>query len=281
MANNTYDKLINWLKNNPIIAALIFGFVLYTSVGKIIETNNLIKGGLSGKETTEQKESKPEENNPSNESKPSIESRVEKPTSDASKGKVSTESSKHPTTKSSPDVSNSHAGKEIREPEVTNYAQFLNTSIKNSPSSVEVCVTITDKSGKALGSESSAIAEVYRQSGKSGKTGLFRSTFLKSAEFQELREGNSEVMEKLNLLAYTDFVAIGAITYSYREGKLVDETIVCSITLSMDIISASTQSIEKSFTLTNINGNGATEDQAREKAFQKLLDNYYTNYSTL
>jgi hypothetical protein len=277
MANNTYDKLINWLKDNPLIAIVIFGFVLFTSVGKIFEAEKLIKERLFGKETTEQVESNPEETPPTDAYKPSLESQVVQPPSNTSEGKISKEKSSSP---SYPDRSNQPESRQYEASQV-NYANFLNTALKNSPSGIDICVTITDEAGKALGSESSAIAEVYSQSGKTGKTGLFRSTFLKRAEFHELREGNNEVIEKLGLANYTDFVAIGTISYAFRDGKLVEETVVCSITLAMDIISANTQSIEKSFTLSNINGNGATEDQARENAFQKLLDNYYTNYSTL
>ncbi|MCB9284735.1 MAG: hypothetical protein H6563_11720 [Lewinellaceae bacterium] len=170
---------------------------------------------------------------------------------------------------------------EKSEPVSFDYTSFLNTNFKNSPASTEVAVTITSKSGNVLNSEANAIAGIYTQTGNKGFIGLFRSSFIKKSGFQELREGNSDILEKLGLESYTDYVALGTIDYSFRDGTLVDGTIVCTITLKMDILSTSSQSIFKSFSISSINGNGATEDQAKENAFQKVLNTYYSQYSSL
>jgi hypothetical protein len=95
-----------------------------------------------------------------------------------------------------------------------------------------------------------------------------------------LCEGNSEIIQKLNLRSYADYLAVGRINFAKRSGSLVDGTIVCTASISMNIISISNNSLEKSFTISNANGNGATESQAKEEAFQKLLDRYYNEHSS-
>jgi hypothetical protein len=157
------------------------------------------------------------------------------------------------------------------------YRSYINTSLNKS----NVSVTIIDGNGKVNTDVSNEIANIYKKSGKSASTGLIRSNFIGKPEFQELREGNSSVIDKLNLRSYTDYLAIGKFQYSMRDGKLVDGTIVCSASISMTIISTQRGTIEQSFTISNANGNGVTQDQAQEEAFQKLLDLYFNKHSTL
>ncbi|MBK6621328.1 MAG: hypothetical protein IPG32_10790 [Saprospirales bacterium] len=116
---------------------------------------------------------------------------------------------------------------------------------------------------------------------RKGTTGLFKSNFLKSPEFRELREGNTDILQKLDLQAYADYIALGTLKSTFREGKLVDGTFVCTVTLNMDIISTSSQSIIQSFRISNVNGNGATEDQAQENAPNKLWNIYFSDHTSL
>lgn len=160
------------------------------------------------------------------------------------------------------------------------YSAYINTSITNSSGKTNIAVTVVDESGNLSSSISSSIASIYSQTGNSGNTGLIRSSFLHKPGFQELAEGNSEIIDKLNLKTHTDYVAIGKISYSIRKGTLVDATYVCTVSLTMNIISANQRSLSKSFTCT-ANGNGATEDQAKEYAIEKLLNKYISEYSSI
>lgn len=163
---------------------------------------------------------------------------------------------------------------ELREED---FSSYINTSSNKS----NIAVIIVDANGNISPDASSAIANIYKKSGKSTSTGLIRSIFLKKPEFEELKEGNSNIIERLKLKSYTDNLAIGKITYSIRKGTLVDETIVCTASISMSIISIINKSIEQSFTISNANGNGVTESQAQGNAFQKLLDKYFIERSSL
>jgi len=157
------------------------------------------------------------------------------------------------------------------------YTSFINTSSEKS----EVSIIILDASGNISNSVSSAIAKVYRKAGKIASTGLIRSSFVGKPQFRELCEGNSGVIEKLKVSSYTDYLAIGKINFAVRPGKLVDGTIVCNASILITIISTQRKSIAQSFTISNANGNGVDESQAKDDALQKLLNKYYNEYSTL
>ncbi len=160
------------------------------------------------------------------------------------------------------------------------YESYINPSITNSGTSTDVSVTIVDENGNNIASVSSAIANVYNQTGKKGNTGLLRSSFIHKAGFQELYEGNSDIITKLKLSSHTDYLAIGKIKYSMRQGTLVEGTIICTVSLAMNIISVNSKTLTKSFSF-SVNGNGATEFQAKEEADKILVNVYYNEYSSL
>jgi hypothetical protein len=163
---------------------------------------------------------------------------------------------------------------------IEDYSTYINTASTKSDSKTNIAVTIVDESGNISSSISGSIANVYNQTGNNGITGLLRSSFIKSSGFQELFEGNSEIIEKLKLSSRTDYVALGRIGYSTRKGTLVDGTYVCTVSISVSIISPSQKSIAKSFSFSE-NGNGASETQAQNAATEKLINKYYTEYSSL
>jgi len=160
------------------------------------------------------------------------------------------------------------------------FSSYINTSITNSSGKTNIAVTVVDENGNISSSMSSSIANIYNQTGNSGNTGLIRSSFINKSGFQELFEGNSEIIEKLKLSSHTDYVALGRIQYLIRKGTLVDGTYVCTASITMSIISANQKSIAKSFNFSE-NGNGATETQAQEAATEKLINKYYNEYSSL
>ena len=162
---------------------------------------------------------------------------------------------------------------------IEDFGSYLNSSITNT-SSTDIAVTVVDENGNIASSISSSIANIYTQTGNNGKTGLIRSSFLHKSGFQELFEGNSEIIGKLKLNKHADYVAIGKISYSIRKGTSVDATFVCTVSLNMNIISANQKGLVKSFTC-SANGNGATEGQAKEYAIDKFLNKYISEYSSI
>lgn len=176
-----------------------------------------------------------------------------------------------------PLISPKQPGNLESKPKEENYTSFINTASKKS----EVSVMILDASGNILNSVSSAIAKVYSKIGRIASIGLIRGSFVGRPQFRDLCEGNSEVIERLGLRSYTDYLAIGKINFALRPGKLVDGTIICNASISVTIISTQSKSITQSFTISNANGNGADESQAKENALQKLLNEYYNEYTSL
>lgn len=160
------------------------------------------------------------------------------------------------------------------------FSSYINTSITNSSGKTNIAVTVVDENGNISSSLSSSIANIYNQTGNSGNTGLIRSSFIHKSGFQELFEGNSEIIEKLKLSSHADYIALGKIRYSMRKGALVDGTIICTASLTMSIVSVNQKSIAKSFTFSE-NGNGVSETHAQEAATEKLINKYYNEYSSL
>ncbi len=172
----------------------------------------------------------------------------------------------------------SEPSQRIAEPK-EDFSSYLNSSISNS-GSTDVSVTILEN-GSSASSISSSVANIYRQNGYNSSTGLIRSSFIGNSGFRELEEGNSDIIGKLRLSDYTDYLVIGRINVSYREGTVVAGTTVCNASISVNIINAKSKNISNSFTISDVNANGATQTQAKEKALQRLLENYSNQYSSL
>lgn len=163
---------------------------------------------------------------------------------------------------------------------IEDFSSYINRSITNSSDITNIAVTVVDELGNISSSISSSIASIYNQSGNQSNTGLIRSSFIHKSGFQELFEGNSEIIDKLKLYNHADYIAIGKISYSYRNGNLIEETFVCTISLNINIISSNEKHLYKSITLSAI-GNGVTEYQSKEYAIEKLLSKFKTEYSSL
>jgi translation elongation factor EF-Ts len=164
--------------------------------------------------------------------------------------------------------------------ESEDFSSYINKYISKLNDKTNIAVTVVDGNGNISSSISSSIANIYTQKGNNGNTGLLRSSFINQLGFQELFEGNSEIIEKLRLSTYTDYIAIGRIRYSIQKGTLVDRTFVCTASITVSIISANKKSIAKSFAFLE-NGNGVSEAQALEEATQKIIRKFYNDYSTL
>jgi len=159
---------------------------------------------------------------------------------------------------------------------VKDYAAFVNQSICQK---VDISILIIDTKGKNFPEASNAVAEVYTQSGKRTCTGLLKESFLLHSEFQGLFDGNPTIIKNLNVAKYTDYLGLGKISCSFRSGTLVQGTVICSASITMNIISVKNHSLVRSFTVPVVNGNGVTEQQARDEAIYKLVNNYFTDYS--
>lgn len=159
------------------------------------------------------------------------------------------------------------------------FKSYIDSSITNSSSNIDVSVTIVDENGNIATSVSSAIADIYNKTGRRSNTSLLRSSFVHKSGYQELYEGNSDIIKRLNLSSHTDYLALGKIRYSMRQGALIVGTIICTAFITMSIISANDKKLTKSFSF-SVNGNGVTESQAKEDAIQKLADVYYNEHSS-
>jgi len=159
------------------------------------------------------------------------------------------------------------------------YSNDLNKSNTNTNEYIDVSVTIINSNKDLEQSVSSAIADIYRNTGKKVNNDLIRSDFIRKSAFEKLFEGNTNLIQKLNLFNYTDYLVLGKLNYTFKQGKLVNNTIICNATLDISIISLPYM-LKSSFKVQG-KGNGTSESQAQDYALNDLFTNYSQDYSTL
>ena len=160
----------------------------------------------------------------------------------------------------------------------SDYTSYINNPGANRS---DISIVVIDEKGLISNAASSEIAKTYAISGKKTTIGLIKGDFIKTPYFQQLFDGNSNLIKKLNLVQYTDYLGLGKISYLFRKGSLIDGTVICTASIDMNIISANSKSLLQSFTIQNAVGNGATESQAQEEALKKLITLYAEDHTTL
>ena len=105
--------------------------------------------------------------------------------------------------------------------------------------------------------------------------GLITDNNVSGNIFRAVSKGESGAIAQTNLIHYVDYLVVGKMSVSYRKGNLVENTIICSVIMHVNIISAENRSIADSFDI-SANANGITEAQARDEAIHKAI-NYYAN----
>jgi len=165
---------------------------------------------------------------------------------------------------------------EIKNSEIALWESYVNSSVINSPVDMDVAVCILNEDG-SFSSISSDISNIYEKKGFKSNVGLLRSPFFGTSGFQQLSQGNSEIISNLKLKRNTDYLVIGKIRYETIKNT---SFLVCRATLEVNIISVS-----QGYLLKNVSyyesGNGVSENQAMENATERLLITYYINYSTI
>lgn len=175
---------------------------------------------------------------------------------------------------------NANSSNSELETNAPNLNSFINQNNANKDAIIDVAVIILDANHKLATALSSDIAHAYTNSGKYGKTGLIKSSFFQRNEFGALSEGDSEIIEKLDLHKYTDYLVLGEFFSTCQKGSLSAGTYICKLNLSINIISANNKGLSTSFNVT-ANGNGVNESQAIEFAKNNLIDKYSKEYLTL
>ena len=126
----------------------------------------------------------------------------------------------------------------------------------------------------------SEIANIWSRKGNSVTQSLFKNNFYLSPDYSELKSGNSDLISRLDLIKYADYVAMGEIKYRQSNGTFVEGTIISSASLKISIISSINGQIIRVVNISK-NGNGVTEDQAKEDAIQKILQTLESDNSPI
>lgn len=157
---------------------------------------------------------------------------------------------------------------------VIDWSKFLNSHAGKK----DFAIVLTDLNKKQLFTESKEIAKVYEVEDKTTTINLFKSSFLKMDEFNFLEEGDSDLIEAMNLSKYADYIVIGTFKNNFRSGTEANGAIVCTVTMKANIISTKGNTIVNSYQVT-AKGNGGDQVQALDKAKRVLYYKLANEYS--
>ena len=156
----------------------------------------------------------------------------------------------------------------------------LNDYINSNEEQYDIVIAILNDQELIDNNLNSKIAHIYSAKGHKSSNSLFKKSFYNSHEYDNLCNGDMDVISNLNLQNHTRYIAFGKLKGNSKEGKLVNGTVVYSGTLSMTIISTLHKSSD-SFEINNINGNGSTIEQAKDHSLNKILSIYSENHLNL
>jgi hypothetical protein len=141
----------------------------------------------------------------------------------------------------------------------------------------DLSVIIVDESGNISTSLSSSIAKIYSKAGFKTSSSFLRSNFINTPHFVELFEGDSKIIDSLQLHTYVDYLVIGKVSF---KPSIASDMKVYNAAISVSIISATKHSIQKAFTV-DAYGNGFDDNQAKETAIRNAIDKYTQNFSSI
>ena len=155
--------------------------------------------------------------------------------------------------------------------------KFERNEVVNKIPRTDIAVIIVDRDRKPLYSLSDSISSLYIQKGYSVSTNLFTQTFLESKCFTDLKNGNSELINKLELSSCVKYIVIGQYSSTFRS---VPDTITCDGTLDISKISCIDSRQIDAFSITRPAGQFSTLDTsgAQQADYEKIIDFYRAIY---
>jgi hypothetical protein len=102
---------------------------------------------------------------------------------------------------------------------------------------------------------------------------LFKEDQFKSMGFfQEIYNGNTEILKQADAFPKVDYILLGKLNYSFRKGTVDRDLVSCDINFSFKIINKNAEII-RSDSL-NVTGPGFSEDTALERGLEILSETY-------
>jgi hypothetical protein len=162
------------------------------------------------------------------------------------------------------------------------YKELINPYFINQPNSTEITVFIANAEGVYSITLSSGISKIYSETGYHANFSLFKPEFADTKGFEDLFSGNTDwaVKNNIQLNRYTDYIAIGKVKSSYKDGTITNGTRTCNSILEVHIYNTKSKSIQQAFTL-DLNGIGFQDDEAKQTAEMHIFSRYKREHSNI
>lgn len=171
-------------------------------------------------------------------------------------------------------VHSSHLNKYKKKPERqkgfhkgVNY--IVNSSFINSTQTRDMIVNITYDDGSFDEMTSLKINSIAMEKGYRSTPSFFSKYYYIDELGNQLRIGNLNYINNLNLNKFADYLLIGMHSTKVRPNLIEANMLTSDLTYTLNLINLKTGAIEKSFVNT-IHGNGWTDSAAREDALQSF-----------
>jgi len=147
---------------------------------------------------------------------------------------------------------------------------LLSRSFLNQPHSNEVAVLVIDKGSKKRQDIAQKIASQLNTKGFSATVSLFSRRFVSDGKFENLFNGSTGEIKKLELSKHCDQIVLGKSSVNFKENPEMQNMITARVTVEFRIISTKTCAIENRFTLTEV-GVGFSQVAAKDLAVERIL----------
>ena len=150
---------------------------------------------------------------------------------------------------------------------------YINPIISNDPSGIEIAVLIAEKETMSLSQSSMLLGNKMRDRMKDENTrivsDLFKDKFIEDGNFEDLYNGDSRDLLKLNLNTHVDYIILGIKESEFFQDERLGELISCNLYLNLKIILSTTGDIiSDSY---NERGVGIDIDKAELQAIDRII----------
>ncbi|MBM3712585.1 MAG: hypothetical protein FJW56_04005 [Actinobacteria bacterium] len=168
----------------------------------------------------------------------------------------------------STEIKNNSQNKEIKKETYVNY--IINNSIKNTANTKEIIITIIDNNNDIEPDINQDISKVFSSKGYNSTTSFFSTKFIADGIFNHLYNGNLDMIRKLELIKYSDFLCLGKVSFSLRENKSRNDMVTAEYKIDFRIITIEDGNIQKYFSK-NATGTGWSNEEAKSVAKNNLI----------
>jgi len=147
---------------------------------------------------------------------------------------------------------------------------IFNHLFLNKPESQEVIVAIVGSDNKLVASFSQQISDIYLKKGFAAITSIFSNSFYSSGKFDQVYNGNQDLLAKMSIGKYTDYLAIGKVDFTFKQNTIDNTMTTATANFEFKMISVIDGTSNQSMSKT-VAGTGWSAQTAQDNAQNNLV----------